>query len=72
MMPYEYGGEVDHGAPVESLLESELETLYRVSQVLSRSLDFRQTLSEVLFALDHDVQNRAPVQIEILAGIALD
>ena len=52
MMPYEYGGEVDHGAPVESLLESELETLYRVSQVLSRSLDFRQTLSEVLFALD--------------------
>ena len=27
-----------------SIMEIELETLYRVSQVLSRSLDFRQTL----------------------------
>ncbi len=32
----------------DTLLENELQTLYRVSQVLSRSLDFNQTLSEVL------------------------
>ena len=30
----------------------ELETLYRVGEVLSRSLDFRHTLREVLLALD--------------------
>ncbi len=34
------------------LYEQQLETLYRVSQVLSRSLDFRETLSEVLKVLD--------------------
>jgi len=37
-----------------SIMETELETLYLVSQVLSRSLDFRQTLSEVLRTL-HDI-----------------
>ena len=35
-----------------SLLRSQFDTLYRVSQVLSRSLDFRQTLREVLRALE--------------------
>ena len=35
------------------LLETELETLYQVSQVLSRSLDLKETLSAVLRAL-HD------------------
>ncbi|MEJ2608642.1 MAG: nif-specific transcriptional activator NifA [Candidatus Thiodiazotropha sp.] len=37
-----------------TILESELESLYQVSQVLSRSLDFRETLTEVLSRLnDH-------------------
>jgi len=35
-----------------SVMERELESLYRVSQVLSRSLDFRETLSEVLKVLN--------------------
>ncbi|MET0116878.1 MAG: nif-specific transcriptional activator NifA [Sedimenticola sp.] len=34
-----------------SMMERELETLYKVSQVLSRSLDFRETLTEVLKTL---------------------
>ncbi len=34
------------------ILESELECIYLVSQVLSRSLDFRETLSEVLRTLN--------------------
>jgi Nif-specific regulatory protein len=34
-----------------TLMEIELETLYLVSQVLSRSLDFRETLNEVLRTL---------------------
>ena len=34
------------------LLQTHYETLFRVSQVLSRSLDFHQTLREVLRALD--------------------
>lgn len=34
-----------------AVLESELESLYQVSQVLSRSLDFRETLIEVLSRL---------------------
>jgi Nif-specific regulatory protein len=34
-----------------AVLESELESLYQVSQVLSRSLDFRETLTEVLSRL---------------------
>lgn len=38
--------------PAGSVPETELDCLYRVSQVLSRSLDFRQTLSEVLRVLD--------------------
>jgi Nif-specific regulatory protein len=35
-----------------SIIEGELESLYRVSQVLSRSLDFSETLSEVLKTLN--------------------
>jgi len=35
-----------------SSLENQLETLFQVSQVLSRSLDFRETLSEVLGILN--------------------
>ena len=35
-----------------SAMESELESLYQVSQVLSRSLDFRETLSELLRTLN--------------------
>ncbi|MES9846750.1 MAG: nif-specific transcriptional activator NifA [Candidatus Sedimenticola sp. PURPLELP] len=34
-----------------SIMERELETLYKVSQVLSRTLDFRETLAEVLKTL---------------------
>lgn len=35
-----------------SIVESELESLYQVSRVLSRSLDFRETMTEVLGVLD--------------------
>ena len=35
-----------------AFLDEALETLYRVSHVLSRSLDLQSTLSEVLKALD--------------------
>ncbi len=35
-----------------SLIETQLETLYLVSQILSRSLDFRDTLTEVLRTLN--------------------
>jgi GAF domain-containing protein len=42
----------DHELELE-LLRSELETLYKVSQVLSRSLDLKETLTAVLRAL-HD------------------
>ena len=38
------------------VMQRELESLYRVSQVLSRSLDFRQTLSEVLKTLSDHAQ----------------
>ncbi|MEJ2407530.1 MAG: hypothetical protein P8171_25360 [Candidatus Thiodiazotropha sp.] len=34
-----------------SAMESQLESLYQVSQVLSRSLDFRETLTELLRTL---------------------
>jgi len=37
------------------MLETELESLYQVSQVLSRSLDFRETLSEVLKTLNDSI-----------------
>jgi len=37
---------------VSAVMERELDSLYRVSQVLSRSLDFRETLSEVLKVLN--------------------
>jgi len=36
----------------DSLIEAELNTLYQVSQVLSRSLQLRETLDEVLKLLD--------------------
>ena len=37
----------DHELELE-LLRTELETLYKVSQVLSRSLDLKETLTAVL------------------------
>ena len=48
-----------------SIMETELETLYLVSQVLSRSLDFRQTLSEVLKTLN-DIGNMRHGLISLL------
>ena len=36
----------------DALIEAELNTLYQVSQVLSRSLQLRETLDEVLKLLD--------------------
>ena len=36
------------------VMEAELETLYQVSQILSQSLDFRETLTEVLKALHNN------------------
>ncbi len=39
----------------QELLRSELETLYHVSQVLSRSLDMKATLTELLRVLDEGV-----------------
>jgi Nif-specific regulatory protein len=48
--------EAKHALAVDShhssAMESELESLYQVSQVLSRSLDFRETLSELLRTLN--------------------
>jgi Nif-specific regulatory protein len=41
-----------------AILESELESLYQVSQVLSRSLDFRETLTEVLSRLNDTAKLR--------------
>lgn len=58
MPPYERNGEVGDGEGLDSLLESQLESLYNVSQVLSRSLDFRETLSEVLRVLDDGIALR--------------
>lgn len=52
MTAFEYGGGANREETTSSLHERELETLYGVSQVLSRSLDFRETLSEVLRVLD--------------------
>lgn len=52
MTVYEYGSGIERGDTTQSLLERELESLYRVSQVLSRSLDFRETLTQVLRVLD--------------------
>jgi len=48
------GGETATSGVARSLVERELETLYHVSQVLSRSLDFRETLSQVLQVLDEN------------------
>lgn len=47
----ESNGAAGHG-PDTRILETTLESLYLVSQVLSRSLDFRQTLQEVLRTLN--------------------
>jgi Nif-specific regulatory protein len=51
---------VDNIAPEHNsiVLESELESLYQVSQVLSRSLDFRETLTEVLSRLSDTAKLR--------------
>jgi Nif-specific regulatory protein len=46
-------------------MESELEALYQVSQVLSRSLDFRETLKEVLKTLN-DSGNMSHGMISLL------
>ncbi len=48
-----------------STIETELETLYQVSQILSRSLDFRDTLTEVLKTLN-DFGNMGHGMISLL------
>jgi Nif-specific regulatory protein len=48
-----------------SIIEIELETLYQVSQILSRSLDFRDTLTEVLKTLN-DTGNMRHGMISLL------
>ncbi|HYQ70801.1 MAG TPA: sigma 54-interacting transcriptional regulator, partial [Gammaproteobacteria bacterium] len=52
MNPPENGHGVLRESHDSSVMERELDSLYRVSQVLSRSLDFRETLSEVLKVLN--------------------
>ncbi len=53
-------------------LESSLEALYRVSRVLSRSLELRETLSEVLRVLDEECGfNRALVTLAEPDGEAM-
>ena len=47
-----------------SSMETELESLYLVSQVLSRSLDFRETLQEVLRTLN-DLNNMRHAMIAL-------
>ncbi|MEJ2592613.1 MAG: sigma 54-interacting transcriptional regulator, partial [Candidatus Thiodiazotropha sp.] len=47
-----------NGNRSSSVMESELETLYQVSQVLSRSLDFRETLTAVLKTLNDSGEMR--------------
>ncbi|MDJ0738543.1 MAG: nif-specific transcriptional activator NifA [Gammaproteobacteria bacterium] len=54
MTLHEYDEGIGHYVAPQSLFERELETLYHVSQVLSRSLDFRETLAEVLRVLDDE------------------
>ena len=51
---------MDTSVPMNNsaVLESELESLYQVSQVLSRSLDFRETLTEVLSQLSDTAKLR--------------
>jgi len=51
-------------SPEHDLSRLELETLYRVSQVLSRSLDFRKTLQQVLATLEeHAGMTRGMVSV---------
>ncbi|MET0015048.1 MAG: nif-specific transcriptional activator NifA [Sedimenticola sp.] len=52
MTPKDASSTVDMESRHRSTLESELESLYLVSQILSRSLNFRETLSEVLNVLN--------------------
>ena len=47
-----------------SIMETELESLYQVSQILSRSLDFRETLQEVLRTLN-DLNNMRHAMIAL-------
>lgn len=54
MNDYSTDSNLERETPASSILENELESLYRVSQVLSRSLNFRETLSEVLNVLDEN------------------
>lgn len=54
MSPYDFDSKAERQGDKDSLLENELQTLYRVSQVLSRSLDFSETLSEVLSILHEE------------------
>ncbi|MEW8014327.1 MAG: nif-specific transcriptional activator NifA [Candidatus Sedimenticola endophacoides] len=49
---------MNSASPITSVQDIELDGLYHVSQVLSRSLDLRQTLSEVLKVLDEQVDLR--------------
>ncbi|MBF0255696.1 MAG: nif-specific transcriptional activator NifA [Gammaproteobacteria bacterium] len=52
MISNDYRQSAGSSGPKGALLERSLESLYQVSQVLSRSLDFSTTLSEVLQVLD--------------------
>ncbi len=67
----------DAGEARAAWLESALESLYRVSRVLSRSLELRETLAEVLRVLDEECGfNRALVTLaepdgEVMALSAL-
>lgn len=58
------GGETRSGEDTFQM-EKELETLYQVSQVLSRSLDFRSTITEVLEVL-HDAGNMRHGMVALL------
>jgi Nif-specific regulatory protein len=65
MVPPEKNSDMTAGSRTSSAMESELEALYQVSQVLSRSLDFRETLKEVLKALN-DSGNMSHGMISLL------
>ncbi len=52
MSPVDTNTEMNTDKSNCSIIQTELETLYLVSQILSRSLDFRDTLTEVLKAMN--------------------
>jgi len=54
MAPHNFDDIIERDNEKDSLLENELRILYHVSQVLSRSLDFKETLSEVLGLLHEE------------------